>query len=124
MKQYKAKRDFVSPVFGNVFPGDPLMLSDGQAKHFAEIGLINPEPIADETPTDETPTDETPSDEQPELDKDGLPWDERIHSSNHKLTKEGLWQRRRGVTDEEFAVVVAELMPEPDANPETEETLG
>lgn len=114
MKQYKAKRDFVSPVFGNVFPGDPLMLSDGQAKNFAEIGLIELESVVDKTSTDEAP----------ELDKDGLPWDERIHSSNHKLTKDGLWQRRRGVTDEEFAVVMAELKPEPDANPETEETLG
>lgn len=31
------------------------------------------------------------------VDINGKPWDERIHSSNHKKTADGLWVKRRGV---------------------------
>lgn len=44
------------------------------------------------------------------LDKEGLPWDERIHSSNHQMTAKGVWQRRRGITDEEYNHVKVELL--------------
>lgn len=44
------------------------------------------------------------------LDKEGLPWDERIHSSNHQMTSKGVWQRRRGITDEEYNRVKAEFL--------------
>lgn len=43
------------------------------------------------------------------LDKEGLPWDERIHSSNHKMTSNGIWQRRRGISDVEYNRIKAEL---------------
>ena len=43
------------------------------------------------------------------LDKEGLPWDERIHSSNHQMTSKGVWQRRRGVSDVEYNRIKAEL---------------
>lgn len=33
------------------------------------------------------------------IDKSGLPWDERIHSSSKALTAEGLWRKKRGVGD-------------------------
>lgn len=33
------------------------------------------------------------------FDKEGLPWDERIHSSNKKLTAKGVWQRRKNIED-------------------------
>ena len=49
-----------------------------------------------------------------ELDSAGFPWDERIHSSNHKKLATGklagTWQRRRGVADELVAEVEAELL--------------
>ena len=51
-----------------------------------------------------------PSDNTIDFDKEGLPWDERIHSSNHKLTGQGVWMRRRGVTDIKFDRVKAELL--------------
>lgn len=44
------------------------------------------------------------------LDKEGLPWDERIHSSNHQMTAKGVWQRRRGITDEEYNRAKVELL--------------
>lgn len=43
------------------------------------------------------------------LDKEGLSWDERIHSSNHKMTSNGIWQRRRGISDVEYNRIKAEL---------------
>ena len=67
-----------------------------------------------------------------DFDKEGLPWDERIHSSNHKLTAQGVWQRRRGVSDEVYNSVKAELLgkweaAEPitveDNNPHLETTI-
>jgi len=45
-----------------------------------------------------------------ELDADGLPWDERIHSSNHQLTAKGVWASRRGgPKGEERAAIEQEL---------------
>lgn len=51
-----------------------------------------------------------PTGDTMDFDKEGLPWDERIHSSNHKLTAQGIWQRRRGVSDEVYNSVKAELL--------------
>lgn len=48
-----------------------------------------------------------------QLDKDGLPWDERIHSSNRKFDSKGGWWRRRGVSDELVAQVEAQLRGTP-----------
>lgn len=45
----------------------------------------------------------------PELDAEGLPWDERIHSSNHKQSANGVWMKRRGVLPTIDAQVRAEL---------------
>lgn len=44
-----------------------------------------------------------------ETDKNDLPWDERIHSSNRKQTSKGIWQKRRGLQDFEYDAVVKEL---------------
>ena len=44
-----------------------------------------------------------------ELDKDGLPWDERIHSSSKKQTKKGVWSKRKNLEDGVFEQVIAEL---------------
>lgn len=44
-----------------------------------------------------------------ELDSDGLPWDERIHSSNKKMTDKGKWVARRNVPDATRASVIAEI---------------
>ena len=44
-----------------------------------------------------------------ELDASGLPWDARIHSSNHKQSSKGIWQKKRGVTQDVVNQVTAEL---------------
>lgn len=45
----------------------------------------------------------------PAVDSSGLPWDERIHSSNKATTDKGVWRKRRGVSDTTVAAVEAEL---------------
>jgi hypothetical protein len=47
--------------------------------------------------------------EDPKLDKSGLPWDERIHSGSKGFTGDGLWRRKRGVSDSEYDGVTAQL---------------
>lgn len=47
--------------------------------------------------------------EAEDKDSRGLPWDARIHSSNREKGKDGVWRRRRGVSEEVEAQVEAEL---------------
>lgn len=44
-----------------------------------------------------------------QLDKNGLPWDGRIHASTKATVQDGSWKKRRGVDDAEVARVEAEL---------------
>lgn len=68
-------------------------------------------PVSETDNTDDgVLTDVEPDDDTINFDKDGLPWDARIHSSNHQITAKGVWQRRRGVTDEEYNRVKNELL--------------
>ena len=70
-----------------------------------EIVTPSHAPVVDDDEVVNEPTSDTM-----DFDKEGLPWDERIHSSNHKLTAQGVWQRRRGVSDEVYNTVKAELL--------------
>ena len=42
-------------------------------------------------------------------DKNGLPWDERIHSGNKTINADGTWKKRKGVSDAVVDAVTAEL---------------
>lgn len=44
-----------------------------------------------------------------ELDAEGLPWDERIHAGTKTKTQKNVWTRKKGVQDNVFDAVVAEL---------------
>src|SRR5690606_15389042 len=44
-----------------------------------------------------------------ELDKEGLPWDARIHASTKTKTQKGMWTRKKGVADSTYDAIVAEL---------------
>lgn len=54
-----------------------------------------------------------------ELDKNGVPWDGRIHASTKTKTAKGEWKRRKGVTDIELAQITAELKASVGSAPET-----
>ena len=45
----------------------------------------------------------------PALDSQGLPWDERIHSSSRELIKDGTWKVKRGTPPDLVASVRVEL---------------
>lgn len=44
-----------------------------------------------------------------ELDDEGTPWDERIHSGGKSKTQAGIWQKRKGVSQDVVNQVRAEL---------------
>lgn len=44
-----------------------------------------------------------------ELDKEGMPWDERIHAGTKTKTAAGIWTKRKGVDDAVREAVTAEL---------------
>lgn len=82
-----------------------------------------PAPVPQPEPQDDEPTNATP----PATDKNGLPWDERIHAGTKSLNTDGTWKKRRGVDDATVAAVTAELtgaapQPEPTPTPQPEPT--
>jgi hypothetical protein len=44
-----------------------------------------------------------------ELDKDGIPWDGRIHTQIKSKTVEGVWKKRRNLEQDYLAAVTSEL---------------
>lgn len=52
---------------------------------------------------------EAPASDPKQLDADGIPWDERIHSGNPTLTADGRWRKKRGVSEVYYGQVHAEL---------------
>lgn len=91
----------------------------------------NAAPVPQPEPQDDEPTNDAP----PATDKNGLPWDERIHAGTKALNGDGTWKKRRGVDDATVAAVTAELTgaapvptpeptpaPTPAAQPETAPT--
>lgn len=45
-----------------------------------------------------------------EVDKEGIPWDERIHSGNKTKVKDGTWTRKRNVPDDYYNAIKADLL--------------
>ncbi len=66
---------------------------------------VAPVPQPEPEPQDDEQTNATP----PAIDKNGLPWDERIHAGTKALNADGTWKKRRGVDDATVASVTAEL---------------
>lgn len=53
-----------------------------------------------------------------ELDSDGVPWDERIHSGAKSKTDSGTWRKKKGVDKDEHGRITAELKAAVSAQPE------
>ena len=84
----------------------------------AEIAKTTPDEPARARPADEPPDQA--------VDSKGTPWDARIHSESKATVADGTWRKRRGVSDELFNEVMAELTsdtapPPPPADDEDEE---
>lgn len=86
-------------------------------------GVTTPAPVPQPEPQDDETTNAAP----PATDKNGLPWDERIHAGTKALNADGTWKKRRGVDDATVAAVTAELtgaapQPEPTPAPQPDPT--
>lgn len=61
------------------------------------------------SPDDEEDDGDAPNVMAPDVDSNGLPWDERIHSGAKTLTSKGAWKKRKGVQPQMVQQVEAEL---------------
>lgn len=87
-----------------------LTITDMNEEEFAKLFATINVPCAAESSVESEESVVQPIEDPIVADKDGLPWDARIHSSNHKINSDGRWQRRRGVSDVEFNAVKNELL--------------
>ena len=58
-----------------------------------------------------------------DVDSKGTPWDARIHSESKATVADGSWRKRRGVSDELFAEVMAELTDDAPPPPPAEDDV-
>ena len=82
------------------------------AGHLVEVTEQRPLPVAHgaSTAPAPAPAPAAPAATGVLLDKDGLPWDSRIHSdAAEKLTKTGVWKTRKNLPDGYKAQIEAEL---------------
>lgn len=92
------------PVEQFEFRGIPVHDTDAEDKveaEFAEMAKEDDHDVIEPAPFTRAET--------VELDKDGVPWDERVHSGNKKKTAKGIWQRRKGLDTSEYKRIIAEL---------------
>lgn len=52
----------------------------------------------------------------PAVDADGVPWNDQIHSSNKQMTDKGVWRRKRGIADNTYNTVTAQLKAQAGVN--------
>lgn len=83
-----------------------------------KVSIVDKRPaeeLAAEIAPDQADDQEVPADQQGgpvaagDVDSKGTPWDARIHSESKATVADGSWRKRRGVSDELFAEVMAEL---------------
>ena len=80
--------------------------------------IITPTPTPVPTPAPAPEEDEgEQNNSAPNVDKNGLPWDSRIHAGTKALNADGTWKKRRGVDDATLAAVTAELQGTPTPAP-------
>lgn len=100
------------------FPSDTQAEDDEESEHIAVMNSfpVYQDEIEDQTPEDPTPeqvfssTVPTPQAEMTTaVDKNGLPWDARIHASSRATNADGTWRYKRGVDKLLAAQVEKEL---------------
>lgn len=91
-------------ALGPLAPLPPLPLEGASAaQEFPFVAAVGA------SSTSAPPVPPVPTLDSVKLDADGLPWDDRIHSSNHKFDAQGRWWKRRGVQEVTRKAVEAEL---------------
>lgn len=86
-------------------PAELIRLLSGTS--FSPLAGTFPTPVANGEGDDETGPVATIA--PGEVDKDGVPWDERIHAATKGKTAEGVWRRKRNIPDDFYTKLSAEL---------------
>ena len=86
-----------------IAPVAPMATSPEPTSAFAQAAATSVAPATPVAPPIAAPA---PSGDR---DKNGLPWDGRIHASSKALVADGSWRMKRGVDDALVATVTAEL---------------
>ncbi len=101
------------PANGGPVTATPVIVGENPPETVAPsqpdlvVPTLTPAPPPVVTPASPAPA--IPVTNTLELDKDGLPWDERIHSSSKKKKNDGTWVRRKGVDKDSIPAIEAEL---------------
>lgn len=129
--------DTLTPAQAELLAGFIMTFADGRASGFtseeepvpappaidpaAAFGKIPTGAISEVAPSVTIPAVTTPVPTQPAasvtvppsggatLDKDGLPWDVRIHASSHAQNADGTWRLKRGLAKDHLDKITAEL---------------
>lgn len=96
-------------ILPQVVPLAPVTVA---AVTIAEVPGYPPAILAADTPADGTPTP-APVTVAGEVDKAGVPWDARIHSSAKGKKQDGTWKLMRGVDKSQVTMVLHEITPKP-----------
>lgn len=100
-----------APRYGGMLVNNLVQARAAQSMANAVTGLASDgEPMV-APPTEPAPAGDEDGTEEPagDLDTNGIPWDERIHSGTKKQNKDGTWARRRNTDDAVYEQVMAEL---------------
>jgi hypothetical protein len=104
-------------VFAQKNAGSDIAIENDVAKQNFQAANATFEPDFNSTVNSNLPEENEVSNANVsgQKDADGLPWDERIHSSNKKIKADGRWTTRRNVDPATHAAVLAELRGQPQA---------
>jgi hypothetical protein len=95
------------PAAADLFGTAPVAPTAGEAN--ATPAPPPPVPTAPPMVAPPAPASPAPRAENGEFDKEGLPWDARIHSGSREKIKDGTWRQRRNLADGVKETVEAEL---------------
>lgn len=100
-----------APRYGGMLVNNPVQARAWQFPADAVAGLASDGEPMTIPPTEPAPAGDEDGTEEPagDLDTNGIPWDERIHSGTKKQNKDGTWARRRNTDDAVYEQVMAEL---------------
>jgi hypothetical protein len=98
------KKEEVSDI-----PPPPAHIAAPAVDPMADDAWGTPEPVAVPAPVVEAKPEPMPAQAAAEVDVTGTPWDARIHSGSKSKNADGTWRKMRGVSDEKFNAVMAEL---------------
>lgn len=104
-----ASTKFLLAALGLAFVKAGQVLVEESSKLDAMDAELDGPTVAVSVPTAAAPQITAADIANAQRDKNGLPWDERIHSGSKTINADGTWKKRKGVSDTIVDAVTAEL---------------